>query len=481
MYLYKYPRRGLYSIVGARAPMAKLPENEEYVKNIQNDEWDVFDTKVCKILGNDFIPEDEIDNDSKLLNTSLFKPLNKQHSQTSSNDFYQEDFMMQLLHVKEKIKKKFDHLLFIVEQRRLTLLSHVERLAEDYTRKNEAFEKERSKISDVISMADELGNESADLRDNIRRSSKRRMSQLSCSNAITWNIRFKWKEYSELIEDLGKVEVTHNPNYLLRNESFPTSIHHGSRDNEIKWATGLALANNNIYVADSEDNRVQIYTQDGEHVTQLTSPKMNWPFGVCVKGEMIYVTQCGTHTVGLYNSRGVCFATCGGKGNGSDKLNRPSGLAVDESDLFVCDQDNHRIQVFDSKKLSHKRKISSQSFNHPNDCSVCSKELLVLTLSDPCMHSFTLRGQLLRQFLSWGPGKEVTSSTFFTVDHLGNIIISDLGGNCLKVFSYEGAFLSKITCNGALNQPRGIGLDSSGQIYVSHRGKVGNPSVILMC
>ena len=467
------------------SPMAEYDEKENF--DISN-ETDDFDCKANKLLGQEL----NLDN----LKSNFRKPRScsfdsiptppssyriPQNARDSWNEPHPQDFMSQLLRLKGEIKKKFDNLSYIVEQRKINLLSQVEKIASDFLRQKDGVDAERSKILSVIEKADELGNGSTDLRDKITKSSKRRMSQLASTSAVNWDIKLEWTDYSEALLKLGELKLKQNPNYLMRNESYSVPIRHGKGEHDIGWATGIAISKNQIYVADSENNRVQIYSLDGDHVSQLRTSKMNWPFGICVRDEYIYVTQLVTHTVGMYNAKGECFATCGGKGNGTDKLNKPSGLDVFNSELFVCDQDNHRIQVFDSRKLSHKRKISVSSFNHPNDCQVSKCELFVLSLSDPCMHTFSLNGQLLRQFLSWGPGKEVTSSTFFTIDDFGNIIISELGGNCLKVFSYAGSFLSKITCDGALNQPRGICLDSNGQIFVSHRETKGDPSVVLMC
>lgn len=460
--------------------MAEINESDELLDTVPTD---ILDSKIHRVLGRSLSHEVVRDSQysEKELNTSIYKPMNKSYSQDCTNGISRRDFIGQLLRVKDEVRERFEDLLCKVEQRKNSLLMEIEELANDFVRNRDKFENERKKIGDVISKAEELGNESVDLRDKINISSKRRMSQLSREQATDWDVDFVWKEYSELIESLGEVRLTQTPNYLMRNESFSLPVLHGKGEKEIGWATGIALDSSNLYVADSENSCIQIYTQEGDHVHQLRSPKLNWPWAVCTRGDVIYVTLLGSHSVAMFNLKGDCLASCGGKGSGSEKLNKPSGLDVFESDLFVCDQDNHRVQVFDSKKLSHKRKIHLRSSNHPNDCVVSGKELLVLTLSDPCMHSFSLNGELLREFISWGPGKEVTSSNFFTIDRLCNIIIAELGGNCLKVFSYEGTFLSKITCNGALNQPRGIGLDAGGQIFVSHRGKLGHSSVILTC
>ena len=462
--------------------------NEENYNASIETETDLFDYKVNKLLGHGVSVEDLKSNfrqhRSYSLDSSCPTPQMYQSTQclpASYSEPYSRDFMSELLRLKGQIKKKFGNLAYIVEQRKITLLSQVEKIENDFLRRKEGVSNERKKILEVIQMADELDNGSTELRDKITRSSKRRISQLSSSSGISWNVKLEWTDYSEAMLQLGELKLSQKPNYLMRDDSYSLPISHGKGDDQVGWATGVAINKNQIYVSDSENNRVQVYTLDGDHVSQLKTPKMNWPFGICVRDDYIYVTQLLTHTVGMYSVKGECIGSCGGKGNGTDKLNKPSGLAVFNSELFVCDQDNHRIQVFDSKKLSHKRKISVSSFNHPNDCQVSGSELFVLSLSDPCMHVFALSGQLLRQFLSWGPGKEVTSSTFFTIDELGNIIISELGGNCLKVFSNDGALMSKITCNGQLNQPRGICMDSGGQIFVSHRETKGDTSVLLMC
>ena len=391
------------------------------------------------------------------------------------------DYLSQLNLIRGLVTKRIDRLVYVLQERKVTLLHEIDELEAKHREVMEKYETERKTIENLIEQANLLGKDS-ELRDQITRSSQRSLCKHACTSAICRDAKLLMKDYCNELENLGRITVSDHPNYTMRNQSCSFPVKHGKGDTEIGLGAGVSVADRLVYVVDSENNRVQVYSLEGNHSVQMKNlPKMNWPFGICVVGELVYVTQQQSHTLCMYSTSGELLSQAGGKGTGSDKLMKPSGLDVFESDVFVCDQENHRVQVFDARKLSHRRKMSIPSFNHPTDCHVAGSELLVLTMSDPCMHAFSLDGKHLRQLISWGPGKEVTTSNFFTVDKFGNIIVSEIGANCLKVFDRFGFFISKITCNGTIHQPSGVGLDSDGQMYLVHAGHKSQSGMVMMC
>ena len=388
------------------------------------------------------------------------------------------DYISQLTKIKSDIEKKIDRLIDILQGRRSELIEEVDELIAEHVKSESAFDEEQKKIEGLIEQASSLG-QSNELRDQITRSGQLSLCKHALTSSIRRDAKFEIQDFCNELASFGKISVSDYPNYTMRNQCYSFPVKHGKGEKDIGLGAGVSVTDQGVYIVDSENNRVQVYSLEGNHSVQMKNlPKMNWPFGICVVGELVYVTQQQSHTLCMYSTSGELLSHAGGKGTGTDKLMKPSGLDVFESDVFVCDQENHRVQVFDARKLSHRRKMSIPSFNHPTDCHVAGSELLVLTMSDPCMHAFSLDGKHLRQLISWGPGKEVTTSIFFTVDKFGNIIVSEIGTNCLKVFDQSGFLLSKITCDGAIHQPSGVGLDSEGQIYLAHKSQRG---MVMMC
>jgi len=63
----------------------------------------------------------------------------------------------------------------------------------------------------------------------------------------------------------------------------------------------------------------------------------------------IYVTGWESHRLYKFNSDGKLVNSVGGEGTSTKQFKYPCGIVVSKDyKLFVCDRDNHRIQVFDT-------------------------------------------------------------------------------------------------------------------------------------
>ncbi len=187
--------------------------------------------------------------------------------------------------------------------------------------------------------------------------------------------------------------------------------------------------------------------------------------GLAVGKETIYVAEQGRHRVHAllrsnYQTRYVLGKRDASAGNQPGEYNKPVAVALDnEENLYVLDQNNHRIQ------------------------------------------QFNYRGKFLRQFSQAAMRKP----TALAVDHAGNVHVLDLGqpiaqpahakGLALdpraaiqslhpeppSVFKFDGAgkFLQRITLHApnALFHPQGFALDAHGKFYLGDLREVENGGV----
>ena len=109
-----------------------------------------------------------------------------------------------------------------------------------------------------------------------------------------------------------------------------------------------------VYVADSGNHRIQVFTAKGKFVRMFGRlgegrGDLNFPFGVAVdsSGGTVYVSNSKKHFISVFTSEGhfvMSFGQCGGE---PGEFYHPRGLAVDSSGkLYVCDSSNNRIQMF---------------------------------------------------------------------------------------------------------------------------------------
>jgi tripartite motif-containing protein 71 len=110
---------------------------------------------------------------------------------------------------------------------------------------------------------------------------------------------------------------------------------------------------NNIYIADTLNNRIQKYTGEGEPLLMWGKEgAFDGAFFYCRDAAVdfvgnIYVTDEINNRVQKFDSRGNFLAKWGREGKGPGEFNGPWGITVDAvGNVYVVDTHNHRIQKF---------------------------------------------------------------------------------------------------------------------------------------
>jgi len=127
-------------------------------------------------------------------------------------------------------------------------------------------------------------------------------------------------------------------------------VNGGSKGGEFFDPMGITLNNKNLYVCDQYNYRIQILTKEnGNFVTQwgekgLEPLQFDLPYSIyyCVLSETIYVGD--NHSVQIYTRNGICRQRLGG--SKECELNWVYGMCVFNDQLYVCDRNHHRVQVF---------------------------------------------------------------------------------------------------------------------------------------
>lgn len=138
--------------------------------------------------------------------------------------------------------------------------------------------------------------------------------------------------------------------------------------------TGLAVANNCLYIADQYNHRIRkidlstgvITTVAGNGTAtfagdggQATSANLYEPYSVTVANGILYIADYSNHRVRQVNLSTGVITTIAGTGTTtynaaqdgglatSANLNKPSGLAVADNCLYIADRGNNRIRKVD--------------------------------------------------------------------------------------------------------------------------------------
>ena len=129
----------------------------------------------------------------------------------------------------------------------------------------------------------------------------------------------------------------------------------GSDEGQLNGPSGLAFdANDDLYVTDSLNNRVQKFSKGGDFILAFGrygtgDGEFNRPWGITVDGEgAVYVVDWGNHRVKKFSADGTYLMSFGGPGEGANSLSNPAGVAVDsDGDVYVTDWGNRRVQIYE--------------------------------------------------------------------------------------------------------------------------------------
>ena len=148
----------------------------------------------------------------------------------------------------------------------------------------------------------------------------------------------------------------------------------GSGDGEFKNPASVCITSDGrfIVVADLNNNRIQVFTMDGEPAFKFGNSgpqRLDHPFSCVCYEEKFIVTDKNNNCVKVFDGKGQFLYKFGEKGNGDGQLNQPYGLCVDKhNNVLICDWENNRVQQF-TLEGTFTGKISS-NFQLGCPCSV---------------------------------------------------------------------------------------------------------------
>ena len=207
---------------------------------------------------------------------------------------------------------------------------------------------------------------------------------------------------------------------------------YGKFGSEFDKPMAVTVANNRIYVSDTNNRRVQILDYEGNLVKTFgasgTKPEQfQFPYGLAGDSKgVIYVADLYKGTVAKFDKDGKYLGLFAPK-----SFTAPAGMAIKNDLVYITDVRKNRVQVFD------------------------------------------LNGKLVREFGKTGRGNgEFLAPNAITADNEGTVYVTDTGNQRVQIFDKNGKFVRIIT--GAASKqsgsvfvnPRGIGVDDRGRLYV---------------
>jgi sugar lactone lactonase YvrE len=277
--------------------------------------------------------------------------------------------------------------------------------------------------------------------------------------------------------------------------------------------------NGNLYVSDNQNHRIRKINIDGLTTTYAgsgspafadgngTAASFYQPEGIDIdRNQNLYIADSRNNRIRKVNSFGVVTTIAGseivGNNNGigsNATFNFPTDLDIDTiGNIFIADRGNNCIRKIDpmgivsiysgSGEYGYSNGVgNSVSFRGPNGIDIDREgNIFVADAGNHCIRKITPSGFVTTLAGSGSSGFNNgigTSATFefpndVVVDNQGNVFVADAGNHCIRKITSEGlvttysgngsgAFQDGIGPNAYFNYPRSLAIDNTGNLFVA--------------
>jgi sugar lactone lactonase YvrE len=204
----------------------------------------------------------------------------------------------------------------------------------------------------------------------------------------------------------------------------------GSADGQLKEPGGVAIdSDGSVIVADTWNHRIARFGADGSWLGAFTDETRGFfgPRAVVVVRDWLYVADTGNKRIVRFDKQWKLVSDWGTSGNGPGQFVEPVGLAADSAgNIYVADTGNHRFQVFD------------------------------------------LEGRFLREFPAFG-WKDFYTEPYIAIGPGDSVLATDSTEGRVNEYDSSGNLRRSWRADGNFKRPTGIALDPFGRVSVSDR------------
>ena len=402
---------------------------------------------------------------------SLFGVSNKLQSKVNS---FREEIERKKLEVRRASKKMRS----LIEKKEEEIIRELNAIWEEV---NTRMEKRKTDIQTKIGVLDAKAKEMEQLFTELnpgsgpllniseKLNSVRREMDIDIPNVkLTWRV----EELKDCINRMCRCDQQ----ILVYNEDTRYQLkwskcEEGSGNNQLYLPWGIATnpMNENIYVADQLNNRVQIFSKEGEWIRSVKDDEMKYPQNIIFHNQSIYV-QCSSNGSILKLNEST------EKKEKSKSYDFPlRGICTDNIHIYVGQWKGMNLIVLtldliEENRISLKTEFCKQD-THIRDISL-SQELFYILLfnTEFPIQAFSREGILTRCVVK---KDNINSAYCFCLDQQHNILVADCGDSKVKIFSNEGKLLTlfgeKGSEKGQFSSLTGISLSELGDIVTAQR------------
>ena len=387
----------------------------------------------------------------------------------------EDNFVLELKRVKESIVTKFREISEHLEERKTEFLRRIEAILVSYQTYQQEFQTANDKkkdleITKVFHQNQLINSPVKSVHDNCITLINTELEAIETPKQpklVSFDCH-KEKLLTEVNKLCKLVERVSEINYTNKTQSIISVCDEGTGNKQLNKPYGVTVDPNtgNIYVADNHNNCVKVFGNTAKYLLKFGDRKgegkMSSPRGLLIRGNKVFVSH--NDCILVYELDGKFVSGIGSKGSGELQFNRPWGLSTDESnnDIYICDYKNNQIQII-SENLHYKSQFGKDTLYRPSDIKLYKDNIFVLDQSNPCLHIYNKDLVLQKSVVTRVEGQQVIYPYFFFIDKFGYILITDYNTDSILILNSEFEFIHRISVTVAI----GITMDEEDRIIVT--------------
>lgn len=119
----------------------------------------------------------------------------------------------------------------------------------------------------------------------------------------------------------------------------------GEKAGLIAYPNGIVIQGNKVYVSDSDNRRIQVYTLKGKYLYMINTGGIPRGIDIGYKNRLHIVDVVG-HNVMIYSRKGKELTNFGELGTELAQFYFPNGIDTDGRRIYVVDTGNNRVEIW---------------------------------------------------------------------------------------------------------------------------------------
>ena len=377
--------------------------------------------------------------------------------------------------LEQQITLKFNQLIEAVMRRRELLLTELRALRKQYTYKNPDIVHE---IEELETSKNELTQHCSEMRANvakleIEKSILKLQQQIDdlkmkipSSLSVEVELSCDTQKLEQTISDLGKICVNKSEKIeekvLQRDYSLVKSPLFKVK-NKLKYPYGLYIddSTNLVYIADSSDKRIKVWTLDGDYVCTFGEEVLKCPKRVTLTNKALFVTDRDNSCIFKFQLFNLSLLA-----RSDFEMVYASAICSSTDEVFAVDDKNIILVLNTDLKVLKK---FSGSIKECVDIKIKNSILYALEFSENEIKLLDSKtGNSIKTVTTNNDKVCFNNACYFCLDQNGNFLITNWRTNQIKIIAEDGTPLRLFnTSDWELDKPQGIEVSNSNKIVLA--------------